>query len=74
MEGKDVRLTTEGESASRRTLLRSTKYVGLYKVDEVVTEGATYRIELAPEMRRRGIRPTFHASLLKPHVPHEDTQ
>jgi hypothetical protein len=48
------------------------KYVGPYKVDKVVKEGATYRIELPPEMRRHGIRPTFHASLLKPHVPHKD--
>jgi hypothetical protein len=48
------------------------KYVGPYKIELIVKEGATYKVELPPEMRKRGIRPVFHASLLKPHKPDED--
>ncbi|KDN35249.1 hypothetical protein RSAG8_11734, partial [Rhizoctonia solani AG-8 WAC10335] len=32
----------------------------------------TYRLNLLIEPKRRGIKVTFHASLLKPHIPHED--
>ncbi|KAF8753035.1 transposition, RNA-mediated [Rhizoctonia solani] len=37
-----------------------------------VVNGTTYRVILPPELMRRGIRPTFHASLLKPYIPDED--
>jgi hypothetical protein len=48
------------------------KYIGPYKVEQVVKEGATYKVELLPEMRRHRIHPIFHTSLIKPHKPDED--
>ncbi|QRV93625.1 Transposon Tf2-1 polyprotein [Ceratobasidium sp. AG-Ba] len=48
------------------------KYVGPYRVERVVTPGASYKIELPEELKARGVRPVFHASLLRYHVPVDD--
>ncbi|KAF8694387.1 hypothetical protein RHS03_08195, partial [Rhizoctonia solani] len=50
------------------------KYIGPLVVEEVIVEGTTYKVKLPDELKRRGIRPTFHASLLKPHIPGEDNR
>ncbi|KAF8752463.1 hypothetical protein RHS01_07674 [Rhizoctonia solani] len=48
------------------------QWIGPVRIDGVVKEGATYHVELPDDLKRRGIKPIFHASLLKPHVPYED--
>ncbi|KAG8724914.1 hypothetical protein FRC09_012079 [Ceratobasidium sp. 395] len=48
------------------------KFVGPYKVARVLTQGASFEIDLPKEMRARGIHPVFHASLLRMHVPSDD--
>lgn len=40
------------------------KYIGPYRIEQVIKAGATYRIELLQEMRRRGTCANFHMSLL----------
>ncbi|KAF9032469.1 hypothetical protein BDZ89DRAFT_892916, partial [Hymenopellis radicata] len=32
----------------------------------------SYRIELPPDLKRRGLHPVFHASKLRVHVPNDD--
>ncbi|KAF9028927.1 hypothetical protein BDZ89DRAFT_901664, partial [Hymenopellis radicata] len=32
----------------------------------------SYRVELPPDLKRRGIHPVFHASRLRVHVPNDD--
>ncbi|CCO37800.1 hypothetical protein BN14_11960 [Rhizoctonia solani AG-1 IB] len=50
------------------------KYIGPLEIEEVVVEGTTYRVKLPDELKRRGIKSAFHASLLKPHIPSEDNR
>ncbi|QRV96035.1 Pol polyprotein/retrotransposon [Ceratobasidium sp. AG-Ba] len=48
------------------------KYVGPYPVARVISEGASFEVDLPKEMRARGIHPVFHASLLRMHIPTDD--
>ncbi|QRV96838.1 Transposon Ty3-I Gag-Pol polyprotein [Ceratobasidium sp. AG-Ba] len=48
------------------------KFIGPHKIESEITKGTTYKIELASALKARGIRPTFHASLLRPHIPNDD--
>ncbi|CEL60395.1 Transposon Ty3-I Gag-Pol polyprotein OS=Saccharomyces cerevisiae (strain ATCC 204508 / S288c) GN=TY3B-I PE=3 SV=2 [Rhizoctonia solani AG-1 IB] len=48
------------------------QWIGPVLIDGVVKEGATYHVELPEDLKRRGIKAIFHASLLKPHIPYED--
>ncbi|QRW13905.1 Transposon Ty3-I Gag-Pol polyprotein [Ceratobasidium sp. AG-Ba] len=48
------------------------KYIGPHKIESEITKGTTYKIELPSALKARGIRPTFHASLLRPHIPNDD--
>ncbi|KDQ13223.1 hypothetical protein BOTBODRAFT_84708, partial [Botryobasidium botryosum FD-172 SS1] len=33
---------------------------------------ASYKLDLSDELKRRGVHPTFHASLLRIHIPNDD--
>ncbi|QRW20521.1 Transposon Ty3-I Gag-Pol polyprotein [Rhizoctonia solani] len=48
------------------------QWIGPVRIYIVVKEGATYHVELPHNLKQRGIKPIFHALLLKPHVPYED--
>ena len=48
------------------------KFLGPFRVSKVLSEGATYELELSEELRTRGIHNAFHASLLRPHYPNDD--
>lgn len=48
------------------------KYPGLIETTEVLKEAATYRPDLSEELLKRGVNTSFHASLLRPHVPNDD--
>ncbi|QRW23064.1 Transposon Ty3-I Gag-Pol polyprotein [Rhizoctonia solani] len=48
------------------------QWIGPVRIDGVVKEGATYHVELPNNLKQRGMKPIFHALLLKPHVPYED--
>jgi hypothetical protein len=48
------------------------KYLGPFKINKVITAGATYQLELSNKLRQRGIHNAFHASLLWHHVPNDD--
>jgi hypothetical protein len=50
----------------------SPKYLGPFPITKVVKDGASYQLQLSEELTRRGISRTFHASLLRPHVPNDD--
>ncbi|KAL7284480.1 hypothetical protein ACG7TL_001771 [Trametes sanguinea] len=50
----------------------SPKYLGPFRISEIIREGATYRIDLPRELKARGIHDAFHASLLRPHYPNDD--
>src|SRR6202000_2411720 len=48
------------------------KYLGPFPISKVLKEGATYQLGLSDELIKRGVNNSFHASLLRPHVPHDD--
>ena len=50
------------------------KYLGPFPISKVIKEGVTYQLELSEELTKRGVNCTFHASLLRPHVPNNDRQ
>ena len=45
-----------------------------YKVVEMHTATLTVTLELLPELMARRVHPTFHASLLRAHVPNDNTR
>ena len=48
------------------------KFIGPYKVVEVHTAASTVTLDLPPELTARRVHPTFHASLIRAHVPNDD--
>ena len=50
------------------------KFIGPYKVVETHTAASTVTLELPPELTARQVHPTFHASLLRAHVPNDDAR
>ena len=50
------------------------KFIGPYKVVETHTAPSTVTLELPPELTAQQVHPTFHASLLRAHVPNDDTR
>lgn len=49
------------------------KYIGPFKVISAFTKTSNYKLELSTELAERGIHPTFHTSLLRPHEPNDET-
>ncbi|KAF7325796.1 hypothetical protein MKEN_00430200 [Mycena kentingensis (nom. inval.)] len=47
------------------------KFVGPYRIVEDYNNG-TFKLDLPPELKRRGIHPAFHSSLLRIHIPNDD--
>jgi hypothetical protein len=48
------------------------KYLGPFRITQVVSPGASYKLELSQELKVRGIHDVFHASLLRVHIPNDD--
>ena len=72
-EGDLVYLSTKNISLPKGLARKlAPKYLGPFAIIKVLKEGATYRLGLGEELLKRGINPSFHASLLKPHVPNDD--
>ncbi|KAG8719334.1 hypothetical protein FRC09_011298 [Ceratobasidium sp. 395] len=49
------------------------KYIGPYAIIGRNPAKSTYTLELPEELKRRRIHPTFHARLLRPHFPNNDS-
>jgi len=72
-EGDLVYLSTKNISLPKGMARKlAPKYLGPFAITRVLREGATYQLGLSEELLKRGINPSFHASLLKPHVPNDD--
>ena len=50
------------------------KFIGLYKVVKTHTAASTVTLELPPELTAQWVHPTFHASLLRAHIPNDDAR
>jgi hypothetical protein len=48
------------------------KYIGPYPITHVLEPGSSYKLDLPPELKQRGINPSFHTALLKLHIPNND--
>lgn len=72
-EGDLVYLSTKNlKLPKHRARKLSPKYIGPFRIVKVVEPGASYKLELSDELKKRGINETFHASLLRIHVPNDD--
>jgi hypothetical protein len=72
-EGDLVYLSTKNISLPKGLARKlAPKYLGPFAITKVLREGATYQLDLSEELVKRGINPSFHASLLKPHFPNDD--
>ena len=72
-EGDLVYLSTKNISLPKGLARKlAPKYLGPFAIIKVLKEGATYQLDLGEELLKRGINPSFHASLLKPHIPNDD--
>ena len=49
------------------------KFLGPYKIAKAHPEASAYQLELPDELKARGIFPKFHASLLRPYTPNDDS-
>jgi len=71
--GDLVYLSTKNISLPKgRARKLAPKYLGPFAISRILKDGATYQLELSEELLKRGINRSFHASLLKPHVPSDD--
>ena len=48
------------------------KYIGPFRNTKEVTPHTTYQLALLADLTSRGIHPTFHANLLRIHIPNDD--
>ena len=72
-EGDLVYLSTKNITMPKgRACKLSPKYLGPFPISKVIKEGATYQLELSDELTKCGINRSFHASLLRPHVPNDN--
>ena len=71
--GDLVYLSTENLSLPKgRARKLAPKYIGPYKIVQEVTAHTAYKLALPSELLSRGIHPTFHARLLRVHIPNDD--
>ena len=72
-EGDLVYLSTKNISMPKgRARKLAPKYLGPFPITKIIKEGATYQLGLSDELIKRGVNKSFHASLLRPHVPNDD--
>jgi hypothetical protein len=48
------------------------KYIGPYKIVKAHNDTSTVKLELPVELESRRISPTFHSSLIRPHIGNND--
>ena len=48
------------------------KFIGPYRIVETHTATSMVTLDLPPELTARRVHPTFHASLIRAHVPNDD--
>jgi hypothetical protein len=48
------------------------KWMGTVEISDKLVKGTTYCMNLPQELLQSGIRPSFHALLLKPYIPDKD--
>lgn len=71
-EGDFVYLSTKNLSIPKGMARKLVpKFIGPFKIIKDYGNDS-FRLDLSAEMRARRIHPTFHASLLRPHVPNDD--
>jgi transposase InsO family protein len=71
-EGDLVYVSTKNMSIPKGLARKlNLKYIGPYKITKDFNNN-TYRIELPADLKKRGLHPDFHSSLLRVHVPNDD--
>ena len=72
-QGDPVYLSTQNLTLPKgRARKLVPKFIGPYTVKEAHNAASTVTLELPPELTKRRILPTFHASLIRQHVANND--
>ena len=72
VEGDLTYISTQNISLPKgRARKLAPKFIGPFKIIKDFGNNS-FKIELPPELKRRGVHPVFHASLLRVHVPNDD--
>lgn len=73
-EGTLVYLSTKNLNLPKaRAKKLAPKYIGPFAIVKAYPDTSNYKLSLSEELASRGIHPTFHASLLRPHEPNDET-
>ena len=73
MPGDRVYLSTKNLALPKgRAKKLLPKFIGPYKVIEMHTAASMVTLELPPKLTAQQVHPTFHASLLRAHVPNDN--
>ena len=64
--------TTNIRLPKGRTRKLLPKFIGPYKALAVDNSKSTVILDLPAELQTRRIHPTFHTSLIRPHIPNDD--
>ena len=48
------------------------KFLGPYKILQDLGNGTSFKVELPPHLKRRGVHDVFHSSLMRIHSPNDD--
>ncbi|KIJ43627.1 hypothetical protein M422DRAFT_253216 [Sphaerobolus stellatus SS14] len=72
-KGDLVYLSTKNLKLPKKRARKLTpKYIGPFRIVDVIEKGATYKLEMSKELKKRGVNPTYHASLLQVHILNDD--
>jgi hypothetical protein len=71
-EGDFIYISTKNMTLPKdRARKLARKFVGPYRIGRDY-RNKTYKVNLPPELKQRGIHPVFHALLLRIHIPNDD--
>lgn len=71
-KGDLVYVSTKNISLPKGTARKLTpKYIGPYRIIDDYRNNS-YKLDLPPRLKQRGVHPVFHSSLLRIHIPNDD--
>jgi transposase InsO family protein len=72
-EGQQVYLSTKNLSIPKgRSRKLAPRFIGPYRIIVVHNDSSNVTLDLPEDLKKRKVHPTFHASLIRAHIPNDD--